>query len=1654
MKKLFVSLLVLMMAFVLVGCNTDPTLSFDVTEYNIKVGGEETLSPKVTRLEGEAKDLVEYVSEDATIASVTDGKLKGLKAGETQITVKLISYTEITVTLTVKVTNVDVTSVSITGANAVKVAEEIQLTANILPHNATFKTVEWSVDDEDTATVSSTGVVKGLKIGEVVVTATAGTQSSTFTVTVNAPDTTAIIITGTSTMMIGDEQTLVASIQPETALQGVEWSSSDDALATVSETGKVNAIHDGTVVITATATDGSGISKTFSITIAPAVATAITLTGNSSMRVGETQQLDVAVTPSTITRTNTFSSTDTAIATVSTTGLVTAVGAGTVTIKVLAGGTTDVEDTVTITITDYNKKVIIVDATLTAGDTFVSEGIEYKVGNNAFTNLKDAYNAVTTGGTIIVKEGTYSDSFTIAKSVTIVGPNKNIDPNTGTRVAEAVITGTITLNAVSKVAINGIQLKDTGKIVSTVRLQDVTLAYLDVVNTAAATSTWTGSASNVPAMVSLFNAAGTSDAELSNKLVVKNCKFDVKDYALSFARSMNVTISNNVFTNFERDAVRFDGGYNSGVYTITGNTFENDTQGGNAGLFFRSVGGVKDQSKQEIYITNNIFKNIGVSTNSYSGAIVQRAYQEYGMSWEVTNNVFENCYNSMIIRNNASGANHTAYAWSFIANYNTFIGVPTGVYFKTRTESSDTTVTNPTLSNFDYNLFIDNDGKGIADLTSIADKFQDVLSYKNNFASQLDFDMYQYGITDTINIVVDGNWSTLAAGEKVTAFGIEFTVGTDAFGTIQAAIAAASDNDGIYIFAGTYTGDINIDKNGLKIYGANANVNPNYDKRNPETDIAGSIINVAKDTQGLKLQGLQFSGKTSLHVEKGGISDLVVSYCNYHDSTVVSGADGLVYGVSPTEAYNYNFKFEYTRFYALNDARTINLDWIDGLTVKDCYLRSKGTYYADGIKTTNVKGALLIENNTIESYGQFGLFIGSTSNNATSIDILNNTFNNYPWGTGMTGMPIVIRNYTKTTSPIINIKYNTFSNVVDTAIAIRHNAANATSAQININYNTFLGTIPTIYTTVESGAQTNAKNENLENNYFEDSAYASKVSGVVITAAYATAEEVPAYPAAPKLPVTGITILNEVTTLRQLDTYQLEYSVTPSRAHNKKVTFSSSDESVATVDANGLITALTAGTVTITITSVDKDTVEATMDLEIESTARIEIDLQGETTLETGDKATVLPTIFGAGDSTQVLWASGNTNILTISSSGEITAIGAGTAKITGTLANDANVKVEFEITVVDGFETLDALLQKFVEYNYSNVLYQKVKATGYQFVYYPEVYGSVSLYSFDPNTITNKEARLEKDPSGLGHPNRPGTKKASTEYVVVHDTASSAASGTALAHANYVFDGGGGTSWGYSVGNDGVYYQIPDDEVSFHAGDGTRPYQIEDTGIKATGSALDAKITFNANGCYEVNGTLTTLRPYVINSSVETKDTTNYTTSQINDYGVHCVIGDNGNYFLGKTYYNGTYKLISNYGGNYSSIGIETMVNQGSNLYWTWHKTAKLSAKLCIENDLDTSRIRPHHYFSGKNCPQTMRDNDLWYEFVKMTEAEYDIQKNFSDYTIAFKSNNPTILDNYGNIVKAPALTTSVSYTVTVTKAGVSKSITLSSIVEGTLGH
>ena len=139
----------------------------------------------------------------------------------------------------------------------------------------------------ENGTISGTPTAAGASTFTVKAENTAGSDSKELTLTINpAPVLVNSVTLNKSELALytGGSATLTATVQPEDATnKAVNWSSSDEAVATVDTNGKVTAKAAGEATITATAADGSGKSATCEVTVKPAECTVTVQTdGNGS----------------------------------------------------------------------------------------------------------------------------------------------------------------------------------------------------------------------------------------------------------------------------------------------------------------------------------------------------------------------------------------------------------------------------------------------------------------------------------------------------------------------------------------------------------------------------------------------------------------------------------------------------------------------------------------------------------------------------------------------------------------------------------------------------------------------------------------------------------------------------------------------------------------------------------------------------------------------------------------------------------------------------------------------------------------------------------------------------------------------------------------------------------------------------------------------------------------------------------------------------------------------------------------------------------------------------------------------------------------------------------------------------------------------------
>ena len=174
-------------------------------------------------------------------------------------------------------------------------------------------------------------------------------------------------------------------------------------------------------------------------------------------------------------------------------------------------------------------------------------------------------------------------------------------------------------------------------------------------------------------------------------------------------------------------------------------------------------------------------------------------------------------------------------------------------------------------------------------------------------------------------------------------------------------------------------------------------------------------------------------------------------------------------------------------------------------------------------------------------------------------------------------------------------------------------------------------------------------------------------------------------PAPTTIAVTGVELDKNSITLNEGETETLTATVLPTNATNKNVTWTSSNNAVAKI-SNGVVTAVSEGTATITVTTEDGNhtaTCQVTVEKEEEQTVAVtSVTLnQSEKTLKIGETLTLVPTINPENATNKnVRWTSSNSSVATISN-GVVTAVAEGTATITVT-TEDGNCTATCRITV------------------------------------------------------------------------------------------------------------------------------------------------------------------------------------------------------------------------------------------------------------------------------------------------------------------------------------------------------------------------------------
>lgn len=456
----------------LMSCNqaavveTSPVASIDLTPptASVRAGSTVTLSAKPKDLAGTTIDVRPLVwsSSNKAVATVSSsGVVTALTPGSARIAVSAFGKSA---TATITVTARDVASVVVTPATiSMRVSVSAPLQAQTLDAEGTVlagRVVTWASSNTSIATVSPTGSVTGISAGAATITASSEGRSGQAAVTVTLPPVQTVTVSpAVDTLGVGTERqhTAVLRDASNAVLTGraLAWSSSNVAIATVSSTGNVTALAQGTTTVSATS---EGRVGTATVVVLARLASTVTLTpGSNTLVEGATQQLTTQITdpqgnllPD---RPITFSSDATAVATVSGTGLITAVAPGSARITATSEGKSGTATVQVIPVPVATVQVTPASVSMVTGTTQTLTAI-----------ARSASGAVLTGRTVTWTSGAPSvASVGTTGVVTSVGPGvalilAAVDGVTATSTVTVVLPTitTITLSPLTpSIAISG-----------------------------------------------------------------------------------------------------------------------------------------------------------------------------------------------------------------------------------------------------------------------------------------------------------------------------------------------------------------------------------------------------------------------------------------------------------------------------------------------------------------------------------------------------------------------------------------------------------------------------------------------------------------------------------------------------------------------------------------------------------------------------------------------------------------------------------------------------------------------------------------------------------------------------------------------------------------------------------------------------------------------------------------------------------------------------------------------------------------------------------------------------------------------------------------------------------------------------------------------
>ena len=1086
MKKFFSIFLVVLSLALLAACSKDPVITVNETEneFTMIIGDEREITATVN-----TDDALVWETSNDKIVTVTDGKIKAVSVGEATVTVS-VSGKEVSKSFKITVKTPDPVSVVISGAMQIAAGETLQLTAKVLPSLAS-QNVTWSSEDDNIASVDTSGKVTAKQPGTVKIYAAAtDTVKNSVTIEVIAPDPNGITISGSETVYLGEKATYVATVTPNLASQEIKWSVNNTEMATISETGELTPLQEGTIKVTATSKIKGSVKGEILVTISKPAITALDIEGPEKAFVGDVNQYTIKSEPQYADTSVTWSVSDTSLATIDNTGKLTGLKDGTVTITATSKENQEITKEMTITI-EYpaltslaiEGKTTIIKGTqnsYTAVPTpaFADGEVTWSTSDASLATISEdgVLSALLEGSVKVIATSKENNQIKAELDVLIIVANKdllldqNLTGETGTTVTYMGKEFKVGINAFKSYA----EMQDFLTDVATIYVAPGT--YDEEITITKDNINIYGPNFGISAYTEF--AKRTEEAIFTKVIHIDNTVgFTVDGIALS---SKGQIFSNSVTSKVTiKNVYTFDSNIDAsqGVVYINPNSsaaienveiydsYFNDSKG-------TGYRGIRIFNSKDSIIRNNKFYGFFDSIR-YE---VKDAY--ISGYFIVENNTFEmnvqyplwvgdwSCA-SMEINGNYFGfdpAGTGTFGAFRIYNFhpqegvksvlniqNNYLPYHAAGYHDFRVYSNGATKDQLEI-NINYNTFCQIPGSGddgvylhIIDGSTPAADFRvngkyNIFNYEaevkaSYFSSNVDYQPFYRNGEEINSLFVNPEWTSKQANETFTFNDLDLTFGVNAFATITDALAKDAEEVKILLVAGEYTENITISKNNVTLTSYNGLVNPNTEERSVEAIFKGKIT-IKAHTENFVIRGLMFTENAQIVNEAGeaATSGTVknldgFTFENNIVETGLTSGKGFIYFTEAASSYSYNLVFKNNSFKTTADTTTLeSVVYIDNNT----YLTVVGNVFKD------IKASAFFINDKTKGLSGDSL-------------IANNVFENID----KRGFSVNWYSPLPSTTLTLEVVNNTFKNVKEMAVYIGSLNASDVIEGTLVQYNTF-----------------------------------------------------------------------------------------------------------------------------------------------------------------------------------------------------------------------------------------------------------------------------------------------------------------------------------------------------------------------------------------------------------------------------------------------------------------------------------------------------------------------------------------------------------------------------------------------------------------------